>query len=88
MPTRTLSGSSSLTFRPGFALSGRTHSWLGLAKTLPDEEEVSLFCMMIEGVDCWGVERVEGSRNGTVTDEEGADVPAGLDDLDRRDGTR
>jgi len=44
--------------------------------------------MMIEGVDCWGVERVEGSRNGTVTDEEGADVPAGLDDLDRRDGTR
>jgi hypothetical protein len=38
----TLSGSSTLTLRPGFALSGRTHSLLGLAKTLPELEDVSL----------------------------------------------
>lgn len=38
----TLSGSSTLTFLPGFALSGSTHSLLGFAKTVPAEEEVSL----------------------------------------------
>lgn len=38
----TLSGSSMLTFRPGFALSGSTHSLLGFAKIFPAEDDVSL----------------------------------------------
>ena len=38
----TLSGSSTLTFLPGFARSGNTHSLLGFAKTLPELDEVSL----------------------------------------------
>lgn len=38
----TLSGSSTLTFLPGFARSGNTHSLLGLANTFPEDEEVSL----------------------------------------------
>lgn len=37
-----MSGSSTLTFLPGLARSGSTHSLLGLAKTLPELEEVSL----------------------------------------------
>ena len=39
----TLSGSSTLTFLPGFARSGNTHSLLGFAKTLPELDDVSLF---------------------------------------------
>lgn len=42
MNVLTLSGSSLLTFRPGFALSGSTHSLLGFAKILPAEDDVSL----------------------------------------------
>jgi len=37
-----LSGSSALTFLPGLARSGSTHSFEGLANTFPAEEEVSL----------------------------------------------
>lgn len=38
----TLSGSSALTFLPGLARSGSTHSFDGLAKTFPADEDVSL----------------------------------------------
>jgi len=38
----TLSGSSTLTLRPGLARSGSTHSLLGFANTLPELDEVSL----------------------------------------------
>ena len=37
-----MSGSSALTFLPGLARSGNTHSFEGFANTLPAEEDVSL----------------------------------------------
>ena len=39
---RTFCGSSEASLRPGLARSGTTQSLLGLAKTFPDDEEVSL----------------------------------------------
>ena len=51
----TLSGSSAQTFRPGFALSGRTHSLDGFANTFPADEEVSLLLLPL----ATGVEDVE-----------------------------
>jgi len=48
----TLSGSSAHTFRPGFALSGNTHSLEGFANTFPADEEVSLLLLpLATGVD-------------------------------------
>ena len=38
----TSSGSARLTLRPGLTFSGKTHSFVGLAKILPLLEEVSL----------------------------------------------
>ena len=55
----TLSGSSPLIFRPGLTRSGKIHSLLGLAKTLPDEEDVSL-PEMVDRLACCTVERLDG----------------------------
>lgn len=63
-PTLTLSGSSTLTFRPGFARSGNTHSLLGLAKILPAEEDVS-FPAASAAEGGVAAEQVDGAREGT-----------------------
>ncbi len=69
----TSSGSSSLTFRPGFARSGKTHSLLGLAKTLPEDDELSL-----PGTVAGVVEGLEGPDTGPA-DSDGDGRAAGFD---------
>jgi hypothetical protein len=65
---RTLSGSSAHTFRPGFALSGNTHSLEGFANTFPADEDVSLLLLpLATGVD--DVEAVLGRE--TIDGREG-----------------
>lgn len=45
-----MSGSSAQTFRPGLARSGNTHSFDGLAKTFPADDEVSFPGPLASGV--------------------------------------
>ena len=59
-----MSGSSTLTLRPGFALSGKTHSLLGFANTLPELDEVSLFPDGVEEVEVEAVGKGVGAARG------------------------
>lgn len=67
----TLSGSSMLTFRPGFALSGITHSLLGFAKIFPAEDDVSLPMIGVtaEAVEPEAEELARGAGDGRVTSD-------------------
>jgi hypothetical protein len=68
----TLSGSSAETFLPGLALSGNTHSFDGLANTLPAEDDVSFpgtepNAVVIVGVD---KEELDGRGGGLAGGED------------------
>ena len=71
---RTSSGSTEETFLPGLARSGRTHSLLGLAKTVPLEEEVSLVAIGVWLTEVDDVEvRLGGAgRLGLLEDDDEA----------------
>lgn len=67
MAPLTSSGSSTTTFRPGFARSGSTHSLLGLANTFPDEELVSFPGTRKAAFDAEGVAEGGGGLTVLVT---------------------
>lgn len=65
----TLSGSSAHTLRPGFALSGSTHSFEGFANTFPADEDVSFPGSLTNGAEMEVTVEVEaelGARKAIV----------------------
>lgn len=97
----TLSGSSTLTLRPGLARSGRTHSLLGFANTLPELDEVSLLLPamgcgsaagVLRGVDDEAVEDGRRTTGGgavvvgfALRPGGGLAASAGVEDVDEDD---